>query len=40
MKHLFAIIAFIAGGLSAELAKPINCSLIHAQVSRNRRRAI
>ncbi|MFZ6645979.1 hypothetical protein ACO0LO_09690 [Undibacterium sp. TJN25] len=38
MKRLFAILAFLAGGLSAELAKPVNCSLIHTSVSRIRRR--
>ncbi len=38
MKRLFAIFAFVAGGFSAELAKPINCSLINTRVSSTRRR--
>ncbi|MES2071560.1 MAG: hypothetical protein V4488_14490 [Pseudomonadota bacterium] len=38
MKRLLAIFAFIAGGFSAELAKPVNCSLIHTPASRSRRR--
>jgi hypothetical protein len=40
MKRLLAIIAFIAGGVAAELAHPVNCSLLGAsrvQVKRNKR---
>jgi hypothetical protein len=29
-KRLFAILAFVAGGLAAELAAPLQCTLIHA----------
>ncbi|MFM0075940.1 hypothetical protein PQQ86_32795 [Paraburkholderia sediminicola] len=31
MKRLFAILAFMAGGLAAELAHPVRCSLITAR---------
>jgi len=29
MRRLLAIVAFLAGGVAAELAHPIQCSLIH-----------
>jgi hypothetical protein len=40
MKRLFAILGFMAGGLAAELAHPVQCSLITAsrvQVKRQTR---
>jgi len=36
MKRLFAIMAFVAGGLCAELATPLNCSLITSTRTRQR----
>jgi len=36
-KRLLAIVAFLAGGISVEIAKPINCLLITtSQPQRNR----
>jgi hypothetical protein len=40
MKRLLALIAFIAGGVAAEMAHPVNCSLLTAsrvQVKRHKR---
>ncbi|MGF6573354.1 hypothetical protein SAMN05443245_3649 [Paraburkholderia fungorum] len=40
MKRLLAIIAFVAGGVAAEMAHPVNCSLLNAsrvQVKRHKR---
>jgi hypothetical protein len=40
MKRLLAIIAFIAGGVAAEMAHPVHCSLLNAsrvQVKRHKR---
>ncbi|HYC43355.1 MAG TPA: hypothetical protein VEB70_10260 [Noviherbaspirillum sp.] len=30
MRRLLAILAFFSGTLAAELAQPVNCSLLHA----------
>lgn len=30
MRRLLAIVAFLAGGLAAEMAQPVHCSLAHA----------
>jgi hypothetical protein len=30
MKRLLAILAFLAGGLAAEITHPVYCSLVHA----------
>ncbi|SAL33572.1 hypothetical protein AWB69_03012 [Caballeronia udeis] len=39
MRRLMAILAFLAGGLAAELAHPVRCSLVNVnQVRVNRRR--
>lgn len=38
MKRLFAILAFVAGGLAAEMAHPVQCSLIHASKVQTKRR--
>lgn len=37
MKRLFAILAFLAGGISVEIVKPLNCSLITSSQPRIRR---
>jgi hypothetical protein len=38
MKHLLAIMAFVAGGIGVEIAKPFNCLLITtSQACRARR---
>ena len=40
MKRLLAILVFVSGGLAAELAHPVNCSLLsesRTQVKRPRR---
>jgi hypothetical protein len=37
MKRLFAIMAFLAGGISVEIAKPLNCSLMESSQPRIRR---
>lgn len=40
MKRLLAILVFVSGGLAAELAHPVHCSLVCAsrtQVKRQRR---
>ena len=34
MKRLFAVLAFIAGGLAAELRAPLQCSTIHTSSGR------
>ncbi|MFK4445980.1 hypothetical protein ABH944_006175 [Caballeronia udeis] len=39
MRRLMAILAFLAGGLAAELVHPVRCSLVNVnQVRINRRR--
>ncbi|MFT4066086.1 hypothetical protein [Paraburkholderia sp.] len=38
MRRLFAIAVFVAGGLAAELAHPLQCSLIQAGDVRLKRR--
>ncbi|CAB3647581.1 hypothetical protein LMG24238_00881 [Paraburkholderia sediminicola] len=39
MRRLMTILAFLAGGLAAELAHPVHCSLINVnRVRVNRRR--
>lgn len=37
MKRLFAIMAFLAGGIGVEIAKPLNCSLMESSAPRVRR---
>ena len=40
MKRLLAIVAFIAGGVAAEWAHPVQCSMLYAsrvQVKRKKR---
>ncbi|WP_279636658.1 hypothetical protein [Paraburkholderia aromaticivorans] len=40
MKRLLAILVFVSGGLAAELAHPVNCSLLctgRTQLKRQRR---
>lgn len=38
MKRLMTILAFLAGGLAAELAHPVHCSLINVNRVRVNRR--
>jgi hypothetical protein len=38
MKRMFAILAFMAGGLAAELTHPVQCSLIDASRVQVKRR--
>lgn len=38
MKRLLAIVAFLAGGLAAEIAHPVYCSLISASRVQAKRR--
>ncbi|WP_267929912.1 hypothetical protein [Paraburkholderia sp. ZP32-5] len=38
MRRLLAIVAFVAGGLAAELAHPLQCSLIQASGVQLKRR--
>jgi hypothetical protein len=39
MRRLLAILAFLTGGLAAELAQPVYCSLVHAgRLHSNRRK--
>jgi hypothetical protein len=38
MKRLFAIVVFVAGGFAAELAHPLQCSLIQSSGAQLRRR--
>jgi hypothetical protein len=38
MRRLLAIVAFVAGGLAAELAHPLHCSLIKASGAQLKRR--
>ncbi len=37
MKRLMAILAFLFGGLSVEVVKPVDCSLIESAQQRTRR---
>lgn len=37
IKRLFAIMAFLAGGISVELARPVNCLLITTTQTRGKR---
>jgi hypothetical protein len=37
VKRFFAIMAFLAGGISVEIAKPVNCLLITTTQMRGRR---
>lgn len=36
-KRYFAIMAFLFGGLSVEVVKPLNCSLVTSSQPRNKR---
>ncbi len=36
-KRLFAIMAFLCGGLSVEVVKPLHCSLMASSQPRNQR---
>ncbi len=38
MRRLLAIVAFLAGGLAAEMAQPVNCLLLHASRVQVKRR--
>jgi hypothetical protein len=38
MRRLIAILAFLAGGLAAEMAHPVHCSLVNANQVRVYRR--
>jgi hypothetical protein len=38
MKRLLAMLAFVAGGLTAELAHPLQCSLVQASGVQLKRR--
>jgi hypothetical protein len=38
MKRLLAILAFLAGGLAAEIAHPVHCSLVNVTRVRVKRR--
>jgi hypothetical protein len=38
MRRLMAILAFLAGGLAAELAHPVHCSLVNVSPVRVKRR--
>ena len=38
MRRLMAILAFLAGGLAAELAHPVHCSLVNVNLVRVNRR--
>jgi hypothetical protein len=38
MKRLLAILAFLAGGLAAEIAHPVHCSLVNVSRVRIKRR--
>ncbi|RBA23739.1 hypothetical protein EV677_1801 [Herminiimonas fonticola] len=40
MKRLFAIMAFLAGGISVELTKPLNCTLMESSQPRLKRHKI
>lgn len=37
IKHFLAVMAFLAGGLSVEIAKPVNCLLITTTQPRAKR---
>jgi hypothetical protein len=39
-RRLFAILAFVAGGFSAELSAPLQCTLIHASRPYQKRRKV
>lgn len=38
MKRLLAILAFVAGGLAAELAHPLQCTLVQSSGTQLKRR--
>jgi hypothetical protein len=38
MRRLMAILAFLAGGLAAELAHPVHCTLVNVSRVRSNRR--
>lgn len=38
IRRLMAILAFVAGGLAAEIAHPVHCSLINATPVRVKKR--
>jgi len=40
MRHYLAIMAFLFGGLSVEIAKPLNCSLMESSQPRLKRHKI
>lgn len=40
MKRLFAIVALLAGGLAAEIAHPVQCTLITASRIRVKRQKV
>lgn len=40
INRLFAIMAFLAGGISVELAKPVNCLLITTSQTRGKRNTL
>jgi len=37
MKRLFAIMAFLFGGMSVEITKPLHCTLVQSSAPRARR---
>lgn len=40
MRRFFAILAFLVGGISVEIAKPLNCTLMEASQPRLKRHKI
>jgi hypothetical protein len=40
MKRFFAILAFLAGGISVEIARPLNCTLMQSTQPRLRRHTL
>jgi hypothetical protein len=40
MKRVLAILAFLAGGISVEIANPLKCSLIASSQARIQRRRL
>lgn len=40
MRRFFAIMAFLAGGISVEIAKPLNCTLMESSQRRLKRHKI